>query len=208
MRPLDAVHVELDGKRLINFAANDYLGLTHHPRIVAAMQSAAGEFGAGAGAAGLISGFSPAHQSAENQIARWKNSAAAVLLPSGYQANHAAVQTLAALPRRYHPRWRSEISAGQTRARIPAGCRPARSGSGSGAFVHHNHLGETSHDYLSEADREEIQVVVTESIFSMDGDAGDLAGIAKLKQQFNFVLLVDEAHASGVYGANALRIRR
>jgi 7-keto-8-aminopelargonate synthetase-like enzyme len=74
---------------------------------------------------------------------------------------------------------------------------------GSGAqwrIFPHNHVAKLAR-LLSETDRDELQVVVTESIFSMDGDAGDLSGIVKLKEKHNFVLLVDEAHASGVYGA-------
>src|SRR5947208_3630492 len=92
--PIDATHVEIDGRRYVNFASNDYLGLTHHPSVIRAAQEALGKYGAGSGASALVSGYSEAHRSAEEAIARWKDTEAAVLLPSGYQAAHAIVQTL------------------------------------------------------------------------------------------------------------------
>src|SRR5258706_5497355 len=92
--PIDATHVEIEGRRYVNFASNDYLGLTHHPSVIRAAQEALGEYGAGSGASALVSGYSEAHRSAEEAIAKWKGTEAAVLLPSGYQAAHAIVQTL------------------------------------------------------------------------------------------------------------------
>ena len=95
--PLDAVHVEIAGRRYVNFASNNYLGLTHHPYIVAAATRAAQADGTGSGAAALISGYTPRHASAEVRLASWKGTAASVLLSSGYLANLAAVQTIAAI---------------------------------------------------------------------------------------------------------------
>src|SRR5437870_3613740 len=83
---IDSVHVEIEGKRYVNFASNDYLGLTHHCDVVRAMEEGARKYGAGSGASGLVSGYSILHKSAEEAIARWKGTEAAVLLPSGYQA--------------------------------------------------------------------------------------------------------------------------
>src|SRR5687767_1260891 len=97
VRVLDSTHVEIDGRRYVNFSSNNYLGLTHHPEVVAAAARATQSHGAGSGAAGLISGFTDLHASAERALATWKGMEASVLLPSGYQANHAAVQTLAAV---------------------------------------------------------------------------------------------------------------
>ncbi len=94
---LDATHVEIDGRRFVNFASNNYLGLTHHPRILQAFQSAAQHNGVGSGAAALVTGYTPHHASAERTIATWKNTESAVLLGSGYIANLAAVQTLVAV---------------------------------------------------------------------------------------------------------------
>src|SRR3954465_3306774 len=85
VRPIDSTHVEIDGRRYVNFCSNNYLGLTHHPRVIEAVQRAAESHGAGAGAAPLISGYTDLHAAAENSLATWKGTEAAVLLPSGYQ---------------------------------------------------------------------------------------------------------------------------
>ena len=98
--PVDATHVEIDGRRYVNFASNDYLGLTHHPAVIDAACAAAGRDGAARGAAPLITGYGPAHAAAEAAIARWKGTEAAVLLSSGYLANAAAVRTVATIGER------------------------------------------------------------------------------------------------------------
>jgi 8-amino-7-oxononanoate synthase len=188
---LDAVHVLIDGRQLVNFSSNNYLGLTHHPKIISAMQSAAGN-GVGSGAAGLISGYTSVHRSAESAIARWKKTESAVLLPSGYQANFAAIQTLAAL------------GSGGVRFLIDklahASLLDAVRSTGSPWRVFpHNNLARLRR-MLEKSNPNQLQVVVTESIFSMDGDAAPLRELAELKREFNFVLFVDEAHGSGVYG--------
>jgi 8-amino-7-oxononanoate synthase len=190
---LDAVHVLIDGLRLVNFSSNNYLGLTHHPKIISAMQSAAAS-GVGAGAAGLISGYTSVHRSAESAIARWKKTESAVLLPSGYQANFAAVQTLAAL----------HADSGGVRFLLDKLAHASlfdavRSTSAPWRIFPHNQLSKLRR-LLEKSDPNQLQVVITESIFSMDGDAAPLRELAELKREFNFVLLVDEAHGSGVYG--------
>src|SRR5665213_639102 len=88
--PIDATHVRLAGRTLVNFSSNNYLGLTHHPKVRMAVERSLHESGFGSGAAPLISGYGAVHESAENTIARWKKTESAILLPSGYQANFAA----------------------------------------------------------------------------------------------------------------------
>jgi 8-amino-7-oxononanoate synthase len=195
VRPIDAVHVEMDGRVCVNFCSNNYLGLTHHPRVVAGLRAGAEKFGAGAGAAGLISGFSPQHAATETAIALWKSTESAVLLPSGYQANLAAVQTLAALARSRGGGVRFLIDKLAHASLLDA----VRGSDAPWRVFPHNHLAKLRR-LLEEADEGQFQVVVTESIFSMDGDEADLAGLDELKRGRPFVLLLDEAHASGVYG--------
>lgn len=197
--PIDSTHVLIEGKRYVNFAANNYLGLTHHPRVLRAIEDAV-KLGAGSAAAGLISGYTDLHRSAEQTIARWKGTQACVLLPSGYQANVAAVQTIAALG--------EPASAGGSGVRflldklVHASLVDAVRASGAAMRVFpHNYLPKLRR-LLEEAEPSQLQVVVTESIFSMDGDAADLRGLAALKKELPFVLLLDEAHGSGVYGAH------
>jgi 8-amino-7-oxononanoate synthase len=195
-RPLDAVRVERDGRELINFASNNYLGLTHHPHVLTAIRIANEIYGAGSGAAPLVSGYGPEHQAAEKRIAQWKKMQSAVLLPSGYQANHAAIQTAAAIGTlRGGVRFLvDKLAHASLIDAIQASGEPYR-------VFPHNHLGKLSR-LLAEHPAEQLQVIVTESIFSMDGDAADLAAIAALKEQREFLLILDEAHASGAYGAN------
>jgi len=192
---LDATHVEVEGRQCVNFASNNYLGLTHHPRVIHAARHAAQAFGAGSGAAPLITGYGPAHQSAERRIAAWKGTENAVLLPSGYQANVATIQALAAI---------GERAGGGTRFLLDKLAHASlidaiRSTEAPHRIFPHSHLAKLDR-LLADADPRQLQVVVTESIFSMDGDAADLAGLAELKVRRPFVLLLDEAHASGVYG--------
>lgn len=195
VRIIDATHVEVDGKRCVNFASNNYLGLTHHPRVVAALISATKSFGAGSGAAALVTGYSDAHASAERAIANWKGTEAAVILSSGYAANLAAIQTITTIAGRGGVRFLLDKLAHASL--IDA----VRAGGADFRIFPHNHL-EKLCRLLDEADPAQIQVVITESIFSMDGDTADLPGLARLKKDRPFVLLLDEAHGSGVYGPN------
>ncbi len=128
-------------------------------------------------------------------MAAWKRYPACLLLPSGYQANVAAIQTLAAL---------GKSAPGGVRFLIDkllhASLLDGLSAAGACYRVFpHNHLGKVRRLLMSAPDGQ-MQVVVTEAIFSMDGDAAPLRQLAQLKQEFPFVLLVDEAHATGVYG--------
>lgn len=180
------------GRSFVNFASNNYLGFTHHPRLLAALRTAAN---VGSGAAGLISGHSSAHALAEETLARWKGTEAAILLPSGYQTNLAVIQTLGAIGSEGGVRFLIDKLAHASL--IDA----VRIGGHEFRVFPHNGLAKLER-LLADAPAKQMQVVLTESIFSMDGDAADLAGLAELKQRHPFVLVVDEAHGTGVYGQN------
>lgn len=187
--------MRLSGRALINFSSNNYLGLTHHPAVVEAAAAAVRRCGCGAGASPLVSGYLKEHAAAEEALARWKHTASAVLLPSGYQAAHAAVQTVRAIAAgaRRPARFLIDrlIHASLIDAIVAAGAR----------FRVFPHLDAVRlRRLLADAPPDELQIVVTESIFSMDGDSADLRELASLKEQYGFILLLDEAHASGVYG--------
>jgi 8-amino-7-oxononanoate synthase len=198
LRPIDAVHVvdEIDGTRYVNFSSNNYLGLSHHLRVIEAVERATREFGAGAVASPLITGHTVVHASAEAAIARWKGTEASLLLPSGYQANHAVVQTIVAVAEAAGRRVRFLLDK-----LLHASLIDAVRGSGLPlrAFAH-NDLGKLERLVATPTGDDEMQVVLTESIFSMDGDAAPLREIAALKRKHAFTLVVDEAHGSGVYG--------
>jgi 8-amino-7-oxononanoate synthase len=211
--PLDATHVQIGDARYISFCGNNYLGLSHHPALAKAIARAVAEYGFGAGASALVSGNTPAHRSAETALAAWKGTEACVLLPSGYQANHAAVQMLAALPTHSPASLPRDASISGVRFLIDKlahaslidavrGVADEADESGTRASFRvfpHNHMVKLRR-LLAESDSSALNVVVTESIFSMDGDAVDLAGIAEIKRDHPFFLLLDEAHGSGVYG--------
>ncbi len=192
---LDSTHLEHAGRRYVNFASNNYLGLTHHPRILAALAQSPQTHGSGSAAAPLITGYTIDHQLAEQAIAKWKGFESALLLPSGYQANLGAVQAIAGVCQASEKRARfliDKLSHASLIDAVHATQAPYR-------IFPHNNLAKLAR-LLSDADADETQVVLTESIFSMDGDAADLAGLAQLKRDHPFLLLLDEAHATGVYG--------
>src|SRR5256885_5268965 len=154
--PIDATHVEIDGRRYVNFASNDYLGLTHHPSVIRAAQEALSKYGAGSGASALVCGYSKAHRSAEEAIAKWKGTEAAVLLPSGYQAAHAIVQTLNL------PGVRFLLDKLCHASLVDA----VRGSAAEFRIFPHNHL-EKLERLLGDAPAAQRQVVISESIFSM-----------------------------------------
>ena len=202
--PVTSTRVRIEGHEgeVLNFASNNYLGLTHHPRVIEAVRSAVETYGAGSGAAGLITGYSELHRKAEGALALWKGTQDAVILPSGYQANHAVVQALAALGGQ----------GGGVRFLVDKLAHASLIDAVRGADAKmrvfpHNNLGKLRR-LLEDATAGEPQVVLTESIFSMDGDAADLEGLVALKRERPFVLVLDEAHGSGVYGANGSGLAR
>ncbi|MGB7157694.1 MAG: 8-amino-7-oxononanoate synthase [Tepidisphaeraceae bacterium] len=202
--------VHVDGRPYVNFSSNDYLGLRSHPVIVSASADATRAHGAGSGASALVSGYSPLHASAERALAAWKGTESSILLPSGYQANHAAVQAIAGITDASGKRVRflvdKLVHASLIDAIRSTGLTTGRGSPGAPGLRVFPHNGiDKLQRLLDEADADELQVVVTESIFSMDGDAADLPALVALKRLRRrrdppFVLLVDEAHGSGVYG--------
>ena len=186
--------VDLVGKRLINFSSNDYLGLANDPRLRDAATAAISEFGVGAGASRLISGTQSPHLQLESALAKWKGTQAALCFSSGYAA---AVGTLPALVGKSDVVLLDKLS----HASLIDGAK--LSGATLRVFPH-NHLGKLE-SHLEWAKREHPNarvVVVTESVFSMDGDRVPLRELIELKKRFRALLLLDEAHALGVIGPN------
>lgn len=193
LRVLDATHVDIAGRSFVNFASNNYLGLTHHPRVQHAVADALRNCGAGSGGAGLITGHSLLHQECEAKIAQWKGTESAILFPSGYQANLAAIQMLAVIGEKVRFIIDKLVHASLIDA-VRATGKEFR-------VFPHNDMAKLRR-LLERAEPDELQIVISETIFSMDGDSADLQGLRTLKESFEFVLLLDEAHASGVYGPN------
>jgi 8-amino-7-oxononanoate synthase len=186
--------VDIVGKRLINFSSNDYLGLANDQRLREAAAAAIAEFGVGAGASRLISGTQSPHLKLENALAKWKGTQGALCFSSGYAT---AVGTLPALAGKSDVILLDKLS----HASLIDGAK--LSGSILRVFPH-NHLGKLE-SHLDWAKREHPNariVVVTESVFSMDGDRVPLRELIELKKRFGALLLLDEAHAVGVVGPN------
>lgn len=179
--------VTIAGQELILLCSNNYLGLATDPRLVSAAQDAAARYGVGSGASRLLSGSTPLHGQLEQQLARLKGSEDCLLFGSGYLAN---VGTIAALLQPGD----TVLSDRLNHASIIDGCR--LSGARIAVFPH---------DDLSAAERELSQargkvLIVTDSVFSMDGDAAPLPELVTLSARYGALLMVDEAHATGVLG--------
>jgi 8-amino-7-oxononanoate synthase len=186
--------IDLAGKHLVNFSSNDYLGLANDPRLREAAIATIGEFGVGAGASRLISGTQSPHLRLETALAKWKGTEAALCFSSGYAA---AVGTLPALVTSKDVILLDKLC----HASLIDGAK--LSGAALRVFPH-NHLGKLE-SQLAWAQRERPQsrsLIVTESIFSMDGDRAPLRELVELKGRFGAWLFVDEAHAIGVLGPN------
>lgn len=180
--------IYVNGKLVLNFSSNNYLGLAGHPEVIRASMDTAREFGAGATASRLIAGNSPIHRELENFIARWKGTEAALVFGSGYQAN-LGVLTALAQPQDLI------ISDRLNHASIIDGSRLSRA-----KVMVYRHLDLNNLEEILRTEGFRRKLVVTESIFSMDGDQAPLKEIGYLCRKHGAVLMVDEAHATGIYG--------
>jgi 8-amino-7-oxononanoate synthase len=186
--------IEISGRRLINFSSNDYLGLANDPRLREAAIGAIGDFGVGAGASRLISGTQSPHLRLERALAKWKGAEAALCFSSGYTA---ALGTIPALVSKSDVVLLDKLC----HASLIDGAKL------SGAILRvfpHNHLGklEGHLEWALRGHPGKRILIVTESVFSMDGDRAALREIIELKKRFGALLMLDEAHAVGVIGPN------
>jgi 8-amino-7-oxononanoate synthase len=186
--------VQIVGRQVVNFSSDDYLGLAADPILRQAAIAAIEEFGVGAGASRLISGTQSPHVALESALAQFKRSPAAICFSSGYAA---AIGTLPALASKDDVILLDKLC----HASLIDGAR--LSGATLRVFPH-NHLGKLE-SHLEWARREYPEgrvVVVTESIFSMEGDRVPLRELVELKKRFDAFLLLDEGHAIGVVGTH------
>jgi 8-amino-7-oxononanoate synthase len=202
-RDLDAAGPEgklaPDGRPVVSFASNDYLGLTQHPAVVAAAHAALDRWGAGAGSARLIVGSRPVHADLERALAQWKGMEQAVLFPTGFATNLGVMTTFGG----------PEVlvcSDELNHASIIDGCRASRAR--VEVFRHRDldHL-----DHLLSTLPGERALVVTDTVFSMDGDIADVDELAALCARHGALLVLDEAHAvlgpdPDLSGVEALRV--
>ncbi len=190
LQAAQGVRVRLRGKELLNFASNDYLNLASDPRLARAAARAAKRYGCGAGASPLVAGYLPPHRALENALARWEGKEAALVFSSGFAANLALVSALAG-------RETVIFSDELNHASIIDGCRLSRARVEIYRHGDVNHLDDLIRSQGGSARR---RLVVSETIFSMDGDLAPLAEIMDVAQRHDCLLLIDEAHATGVLG--------
>jgi 8-amino-7-oxononanoate synthase len=180
--------VLLDGKRVLLMCSNNYLGLADHPRVRTAAAEAAMRYGVGAGASRLVSGNMTLHRRLEERLAAFKQTERCVLFGSGYLANTGIVQSVA---REGDVVFSDELN----HASIIDGCRLAR----ADVFVYRHRDTEHLEWGLREA-AGRGSLIVTDGVFSMDGDVAPLARIVELARRHDARVMVDEAHATGVLG--------
>jgi 8-amino-7-oxononanoate synthase len=182
------MHFTFQGKPVLSFASNDYLGLATHPDVLAAARAALDAQGAGATASPLICGHTALHAALERELATFKRSAAALVFASGY---HAALATISALAGKETTVLLDRLA----HASLIDGAR--LSGARVRAFKHND-----AADLAQLLTREEPRrcLVVIESLYSMDGDVAPLEEFVRLTEERGALLLVDEAHATGVLG--------
>ena len=180
--------VLLDGKEVLLLCSNNYLGLADHPRVRTAAAAAAMRYGAGAGASRLVSGNMTLHRRLEERLAAFKGTERCVLFGSGYLANLGVIQALA-------QQGDVVFSDALNHASIIDGCRIAR----ADTFVY-RHLDTEHLEYGLRQAGGRGSLIVTDGVFSMDGDVAPLQRIVELAHRYDARVMVDEAHATGVLG--------
>ena len=179
----------IGGKKHILLASNNYLGLSTDPRVVEAAAAALSKYGTGSGGSRLVSGSSDLHAELERKIAEFKSTEAAILFSSGYIAN---VGTIAALVREGDTVFSDELN----HASIIDGCRLSRA-----AVKVYPHLDSDSLARMVSRSRGGgKKLIVTDTVFSMDGDLANLEEVCDISERYGCMLMVDEAHAMGVLG--------
>jgi 8-amino-7-oxononanoate synthase len=188
VRGAQGAHLEVDGRRLLAFASNDYLGLAADPRIAEAAVQAALRYGVGAGASHLISGHHEAHERLEHELARFTGLPAALVFSSGYMANTGIVPALVG-------RGDAVFSDAINHACLIDGARLSR------ADVHvYPHADLDALGAALAASRAPRKLVLSDAVFSMDGDLAPVAGLVELCERHDALLLLDDAHGFGVLG--------
>ncbi len=193
--PLEGADVDFNGRRMINFSSNDYLGLSRHPLLQKRSAEFTKRYGAGSTASRLICGTYKCFDQVEQKLADLKGTQSALLLSSGFQAN---VSILPALTDRHSLILSDRLNhRSLVEGSLLSRCKVLR--------YHHNDL-KHLRQLLEENQPKEYSrtLIVTESVFSVDGDRSDIDALVELAEEFHALLIVDEAHATGVLGKQGM----
>ena len=187
--PIDAVRVKRDDKEYLMMASNNYLGLTFDSRVIEGAIKGARQYGTGSGGSRLVSGTFPLFTELEKELAKFKNTEKALVFNTGYMANVGTISAIA-------DKNTIIFSDALNHASIIDGCRLSR-----GAVKAYSHCDVDELKYLfKQADRNVRKLIVTDGVFSMDGDIAPLDKLYELSRDYNALLMVDDAHATGTIG--------
>jgi len=182
-------HLKIKGKTYLSFCSNNYLGLANNPLVIKAVKDAVEKYGWGAGASRLVSGNMKLHEVLEGEISRFKGKEASIVFPSGYMANVGTISSL--------------VSKGDliicdklNHASIIDGCRL----SGADFRVYPHCDTEKLENILKKTSKYPCKLIVTDTVFSMDGDLAPLPDIVRIAHKYKAMVMVDEAHGTGVFG--------
>jgi glycine C-acetyltransferase len=184
-------HTTYDHKSVVNLSSNNYLGLTTHPKLVAAALDAVQKYGVGSGAVRTISGTMEMHMELEQRLAKFKHVESVVVFQSGFAAN---AGTVAAVLTKDDVIISDELN----HASIIDGCRLSKAP--IKVFPHKDV--DAARKIMEGLPREQKKILITDGVFSMDGDLGRVPELCDLAEEFNAIMMVDDAHASGVFGKN------
>jgi glycine C-acetyltransferase len=184
-------HTVFDGRSVVNLSSNNYLGLTTHPRLRERALEAVRQFGVGSGSVRTIAGTMALHMELERRLAEFKHTEAVVVFQSGFTANAGTVSSILT-------RDDVVISDELNHASIIDGCRLSRAA--IKVFPHKDV--DAARRTLRELPAAQRKLLITDGVFSMDGDLGPLPALCELAEEFGCIMMVDDAHASGVFGRN------
>jgi glycine C-acetyltransferase len=181
----------IDGRVVVNLASNNYLGLATHPRLVERALAAVRDLGVGSGSVRTIAGTLELHEELERRLAAFKHTEAAVVFQSGFTANAGTVSAILTKDD-------AVVSDELNHASIIDGCRLSRAA--IRVFPHRDV--DAARRILRELPASQRKLLITDGVFSMDGDLGPLPALCDLAEEFGAIMMVDDAHASGVFGRN------
>ena len=187
--PIDAVRVKRDDKEYLMMASNNYLGLTFDTRVIEGALKGVQQYGTGSGGSRLVSGTFPLFTELERSLAKFKNTEKALVFNTGYMANVGTISAIA-------DKDTIIFSDALNHASIIDGCRLSR---GTVKTYSHCDIDELKY-LLKQVDRNTRKLIVTDGVFSMDGDIAPLDKLYELSRDYNALLMVDDAHATGTIG--------
>jgi 8-amino-7-oxononanoate synthase len=182
-------HLEIKGKTYLSFCSNNYLGLANNPLVIKAVKDAVGKYGWGAGASRLVSGNMRLHEVLEGEISKLKGKEASIVFPTGYMANIGTISSLVS-------KGDLVICDKLNHASIIDGCRL----SGADFRVYPHCDMEKLENILKKSSKYSRKLIVTDTVFSMDGDIAPLPDIVRIAHKYKAMVMVDEAHGTGVFG--------